>query len=104
MSGVSGNGAVRKPSFIEILLAMWRDDLAFDGDPLAAGRALRERLGDRERVESVAEGGIGGFRRRAAAGDVRVDLREQRAERVGVALDVAAGVADDPARLGGDQR
>ena len=61
---------------------MWRDELAFDGDPLAAGRALRERLGDRERVESVAERRIGLLRRRATAGDVRVDLRELRARNV----------------------
>ena len=110
MSGVSGNGAVRKPSFIAAapLRGVRRDRRHAGGvmprstvDPAPVRGALERsrrrrasRRGRRRRWRSA------GARDGPPASDVGVDRAEEGAERVGEALHVAAGQAA-AARAGG---
>ena len=91
ISGVSGNGAVSRPSFIGALLCGADGDrLADDLDPAPEARALGDRVVDEHLVVAVGEGRVARVLARAAGRDVRVDRPEVGRERVAEALDVAA--------------
>ena len=97
-SGVSGNGAVSRPSLIARHSP--RRDVGdrracarrgpIDVDPATVSGALGDRIADEHLVVAVGEGGVRRPLGRPAGHDVRVDRPEERPERVAEALDVAA--------------
>ena len=97
ISGVSGNGAVSRPSLIgrcaSAFAAPTGDRIANDVDPAAESGALGDRVVDEHLVVAVGEGRIGGPCGRATGGDVRVDRPEEGGEGVAEALHVAARAA-----------
>src|SRR5438552_13606175 len=97
VSGDSGNGAVRKPSFIEDVPQVASSDRcghrgrAIDLYPASGPGALRDRVTDEHLVVAVGERGVGGPLRGPAGCDVCIDRPEERREGVGETLDVTRG-------------
>ena len=98
-SGVSGNGAVRKPSFMREpppgSVVAW-STLARTLDPPAALGAGLDRVADEHLFVAVRERRVDRAVRRPAGRDVGVHGPEAGAEGVGKALDVAARAGAPP--------
>src|SRR4029077_18551025 len=97
MSGVSGNGAVKKPSFIDWIPPAFSRGAcsdrggATDLHPAPGPSALCDRVADEHLLMSVRESGVGRPFSPTAGSNVGVYRPEEGCEGVGEPLDVTGG-------------